>query len=206
MSTVTQVKQNAKNKNKVSVYADGEFLCSVTMESAVKLGVKKGAEMDEARLKLLLEESDREAAFAKAADNVCRGMKTKKQVEKYLVGKGFSSEAIGDALAKMTEYGYIDDEEYVRAYVAAYGDKKGKRRVKYELAQKGVERELTDMVDEILGDQTAAAEALAQKFMKNRPRGRDSAKKLFAHLAGKGFDFDICGACAAKYTDEETDL
>ena len=44
MAIVTQVKQNAKNKNKVSVYADGEFLCSVTAESAVKLGVKAGAE------------------------------------------------------------------------------------------------------------------------------------------------------------------
>lgn len=203
MAIVTQVKQNAKNKNKVSVYADGEFLCSVTAESAVKLGVKAGAEIDGARLGLLLEEHDRETAFSKAVECVCRSMKSRSQVEKYLRDKGFSDEIIAQTVSKMTEYRYIDDAEYVRAYVSAYGGKKGARRIKYELSQNGIGRELIDAVDDMLGGQEETAAELARKFMKNRARGRDGAKKLFAHLAAKGFEYSVCADCASRYLDEE---
>ncbi len=203
MAVVTEIKQNVKNKNKVSIFADGEFLCSVTAESAVKLGVKTGTEIDETRLKLLLDEHDRETAFSKAVEHVCRSMKSRNQVEKYLRDKGFSEEIISSTILKMLEYKYIDDAEYVRAYAATYGKSKGARRIKYELSQKGVERELIDSVDGILDDQREIAMALASKFMKNRAHGRDSAKKLFAHLATKGFEYSICSECASKYLDEE---
>ena len=103
----------------------------------------------------------------------------------------------------MTEYRYIDDAEYVRAYVSAYGGKKGARRIKYELSQKGIGRELIDAVDDMLGGQEETAAGLARKFMKNRARGRDGAKKLFAHLAAKGFEYSVCADCASRYLDEE---
>ncbi|HIW55519.1 MAG TPA: RecX family transcriptional regulator, partial [Firmicutes bacterium] len=140
---------------------------------------------------------------SKAVECVCRSMKSRSQVEKYLRDKGFSDEIIAQTVSKMTEYRYIDDAEYVRAYVSAYGGKKGVRRIKYELSQKGIGRELIDAVDDMLGGQEETAAELARKFMKNRARGRDGAKKLFAHLAAKGFEYSVCADCASRYLDEE---
>ena len=31
---------------------------------------------------------------------------------------------------------------------------------------------------------------MAEKFIKNKPRDKKTAQKLFAHLSSKGFDFD----------------
>ena len=71
-----------KNKNKVSVFADGEFLCSVTAESVVKMRIKVGDQIDNQKLLDTLFESDCQTAFSKAVDNVCKSIKTQKQIEK----------------------------------------------------------------------------------------------------------------------------
>ena len=69
MAKITQIKQNVKNKNKASVFADGEFLCSVTCESIVNGRLKEGDEIDEAKLKLVLEESEKQLAFQKGVES-----------------------------------------------------------------------------------------------------------------------------------------
>lgn len=203
MATITQIKRNIKNKNKVSVFADGEFLCSVTEESAVKSKIKVGDEIDGDRLKTILAESDRETAFQKAVDSVCRSLKTQKQVETYLYGKGYSAEVVSAVVDKMKEYRYVDDGEYVRAYISTYQSKKGKKKICYELKLKGVGQELLEQAESLTGDQTEYAAALAVKFMKNRLPTRENLQKLFRHLAGKGFDFEVVRAAVNSVADTE---
>ena len=94
MPKVTEIKQNVKNKNKVSVFADGEFLCSVTAEAVVKMRIKVGDEIDNQKLSATLFDSDCQIAFTKAVDLVCKNIKTQSQVQKYLFDKGFSSEVV----------------------------------------------------------------------------------------------------------------
>ena len=196
MPIVTQIKQNAKNKNKVSVFADGQFLCSVTAESVAKMRIKQGDEIDEKKLLDTLFESDCQTAFTKAVDSVCKSVKTQKQVEKYLFDKGFSTAVVQNVVQKMKEYRYIDDEEYVRLFVSTYQRAKGKKRICFELKQKGVDQEYINLVDELIDDQKEYALALAQKFANGKVMDQKTVQKLYRHLATKGFDFDTCRYCA----------
>ena len=195
MPVVTDIKQNLKNKNKVSVFADGEFLCSVTAESVAKMRIKVGDQIDNQKLLDTLFESDCQTAFSKAVDNVCKSFKTQNQVQKYLFDKGFSTEVVNKTIEKMKEYRYVDDAEFVRLFVSSYQKTKGKKRICFELKQKGVEQEYIDLVDELIDDQTEYALALAQKFAKGKQMDTKNGQKLYRHLASKGFDFDTCRYC-----------
>lgn len=206
MAIVTDIKQNVKNKNKVSVFADGEFLCSVTAVSIAKHRVKVNDEIDETTLKKVLDESDRETAFQKAVDSICRGAKTQKQVEEFLFKKGFSSDAVQFVINKMKEYRYIDDGEFVKSYVSAYKNTKGKRRIEYELKLKGLAQEYIEQVESLLDSREDCIKNIAKKFMKNRQVDNSNLQKLFRHLANKGFDFELCRNCVKNFADmTETD-
>ena len=196
MPKVTEIKQNVKNKNKVSVFADGEFLCSVTAEAVVKMRIKVGDEIDSQKLSATLFESDCQIAFTKAVDLVCKSIKTQSQVQKYLFDKGFSSEVVQKTIEKMKEYRYIDDGEYVKSYVNTYQKQKGKKRIVFELKQKGVEQEYINLVDDLIDDQKEYALAIAQKFAKGKEMDLKNLQKLYRHLATKGFDFETCRYCA----------
>ena len=196
MPKVTDIKQNLKNKNKVSVFADGEFLCSVTAESVVKMRIKVGDEIDNKKLADTLFESDCQIAFSKAVANVCKSIKTQSQVQKYLFDKGFSAEVVQNTISKMKEYRYVDDGEYVKSYVRTYQQSKGKKRIVFELKQKGVEQEYINLVDDLIDDQKEYALAIAQKFAKGKEMDLKNVQKLYRHLATKGFDFETCRFCA----------
>lgn len=203
MAKITQIKQNVKNKNKASVFADGEFLCSVTCESIVNGRLKEGDEIDEAKLKLVLEESEKQLAFQKGVESVCRNLKTQKQIEEMLTKKGYSPEIVKSAVEKMKEYRYVDDEEYVRCFCETYKNAKGKKRIKYELKLKGICDEHLVLIDEFIDSQEEAVFKAAEKFMKNRNADKDTLQKLFRHLAGKGFEFDLCRKAVENFSSDE---
>ena len=104
MPIVTEIKQNLKNKNKVSVFADGEFLCSVTAESVAKMRIHVGDQIDNQKLLDTLFESDCNTAFTKAVDNVCKSFKTQSQVQKYLFDIHFARSALGLSKAISTTF------------------------------------------------------------------------------------------------------
>ncbi len=54
--------------------------------------------------------------------------------------KGFEEEAIEDTIAKLLELGYLNDEDFVIAYINyGFGRGKGIRLIRYELHTKGVD-------------------------------------------------------------------
>ena len=81
---ITAIEAQKRNKDKVNLYLDGEFACSLTAESVVRARLKIGQELSEERLREILATSETELAFKKALDYISRAMKTEKQVKDYL--------------------------------------------------------------------------------------------------------------------------
>ena len=88
---ITAIEAQKRNKDKVNLYLDGEFACSLTAESVVRARLKIGQELSEERLREILATSETELAFKKALDHISRAMKTEKQVKDYLCLKGFDA-------------------------------------------------------------------------------------------------------------------
>ena len=108
---ITAIEAQKRNKDKVNLYLDGEFACSLTAESVVRARLKIGQELSEERLREILATSETELAFKKALDYISRAMKTEKQVKDYLCLKGFDALAAERAVDKLKEYKYADPDK-----------------------------------------------------------------------------------------------
>lgn len=128
-------------------------------------------------------------------------MRTLHEMKKYLGEKGFSEEEIETLIKKYEQSGYLDDEEYCRQYIR-YGLKKGKsrKRIHYELCQKGVdvsvaENSFEDFLEEEAPDYDEKSRALSEAEKVIRAAGQPLTEKLLGRAArrlqSKGYSSDV---------------
>lgn len=100
--------------------------------------------------------------------------RTVREMKQHLEDKGFPEEEISVLIEEFCAYGYLDDEQYCRAYFRyAFGKGKGCKKVFAELGEKGVDSQLIRCVyedfsqeEEDLCDEKARARAEAQKVLR----------------------------------------
>ena len=87
MGKITEVVPQKKNKNRVSVYIDGQFVLGLDALTALKNHVEPGAEIDEETLEKIQLESETGGAFDRAVKLVSYRPRTKAELKKFLAGK-----------------------------------------------------------------------------------------------------------------------
>ena len=191
MAVVTKLEYQKNNKDRVNVFLDGGFFAGVSLEVALKFGLKVGKEIDELSLKEFLFEESKQKAFQKATDLIAKFVKTEKQMEKYLLEKGFDKSVVEDTLKKLKEYGFVDDWAYVQNYINFKKNVEGARKIKQELYLKGVSRELVNRAfDEIGGEcEEQKCKELAEKYVRNKEKTLKLKASLNRFLLSKGFDY-----------------
>src|SRR6266540_1727142 len=70
------------------------------------------------------------------------------EVRRRLTGAGYQAGLVEGAIDRMTELGMLDDEMFARAWVESRdrARPRGERAIRAELGQKGVDREVVDIV------------------------------------------------------------
>ena len=207
MPKITDIQIQKNNKTRANVYIDGEFAFGLEMLTVMKLGLKIGKEVSEQTLAEAVFDSDKSVALTKAVGYLSRAMKARRQMRDYLTGKGYSPRIISYVLEKLEEYRYVDDEAYAKLYVEQNSANKGERRIKQELQLKGVPREIIDSYCVVPSDLSeASAVALADKYMRNKPRDAKTAQKLQRYLLSRGYGFDTVNAIVRGLgADEQSD-
>ena len=81
MKKITEIKEQAKNKKRVSVYLDGEFYCGLDLVTALKYRLKVGEFIDESRLIEIQYNSEMQTCFDKALNFISATVKTEKQIK-----------------------------------------------------------------------------------------------------------------------------
>lgn len=204
MPKITDMQIQNKNKTRANVYIDGEFAFALEMLTVMKLGLKIGAEVSSEKLSEAVFDSERSVCFDKAINYLSRGMKTRKQMCDYLIGKGYSDEIVSYVIDKLSDYKYINDDYYARAYVEQNIATKGERRLKQELRQKGISIALAEKYCVVEPDIAADnAERLAAKYMRNKPRDLKTLSKLQRYLLSRGYDYDAVNGVLRIYKTED---
>ena len=132
--------------------------------------------------------------------------RTEKELYEKLLKKGYTPEESASAIAKLIDYGYLDDERFARHYAEQKLHSYGKRKVEYDLLQKGVSQEITDSVLEDLVDEELMVEeiktAMRKKLKGNLPQDRAELKKLFDSFARKSYEYGLLKKAYNLYTEE----
>jgi regulatory protein len=144
------------------------------------------------------------------------------EVRRRLTSMGYRAPLVDDAVTRMTELGYLDDEAFSRAWVASRdrARPRGEHALRRELQLKGVDRSIIDVVLEerraeaatevpagqgdVGADDLAAERLLRRKLApilrENDPRKR--RQRAYALLARSGFAPDVCSSATKRVLDD----
>jgi regulatory protein len=131
------------------------------------------------------------------------------EIHRHLRSKKFDAPTIDHAIDRLRAQRYVDDEAFARWWVEQRERFKprGGRALRTELAQKGVAR---DVVDIVLGERAPDADVEQARRALSRPLTRwadmpdaERKRKIHAYLAARGFDYDtIDEVTRREITDE----
>ncbi len=132
--------------------------------------------------------------------------------ERLLKLKDTNEEVVEAVLARLREYGYLNDERFAFSY-ASYKVKQkpvGRRRLerdlKFKKVDSGVANEALDMVFCETPEEQLIDEAIAKRLrIRGKPKTRLEAKSLFDHLLRQGFDFELVREKIRSLTTDDTD-
>ncbi len=197
--TITKIKRIGST-NRFHVYADEAWAGIFLDEMLVKHQIKTGADFDEAEFAEIKRENDERVAFDMAVSYLEKYVVSEKGLKDYLKKKGFDAKAISQAVEKLKDYGFIDDEKFARNYFESLSNGRGKRAIAQKLKQKGVSGEIVDGLLEEVDEEDELQKAIvnAEKFAKNRQNDPKIKQKCLAHLIYKGYDYGV----AQKATNE----
>lgn len=205
LGRITKVERQKRNQSRVSVFVDDAYLGSVEDIVWARSGLSAGDALDAAKWEDMLTRQDAQAALDRALTRLSSRARSRSEMEKYLLGRGFAEDSVKYAIEKLEGYGYIDDAEYAAMLVRDRMRMKhtGRRAIADELKRMGVDGGEAASALEQYGEQDEAASALAQaeKDMKRLAREPDARKrraKAYASLARRGFSHDVIQSALSK--------
>ena len=205
MGKITDITLQSKNIERVNLFVDGKFYAGVSRIAVYNHKLVIGQEVDEKTLDKVIFDSDKDKAFDYALTYITRYTPTAKILKNKLYEKGYGKLVVDYTVDKCKKYGYINDEEYARSYVALNSKVKGKNRLRAELKAKGIEDAIIEKAVEGLR-QGASCKEVAAKHSKNADIHDPKYKaKLVRFLQYRGYEWeDISQALATlKIVDED---
>ena len=118
--------------------------------------------------------------------------------ERLLSGPGTSKAIVESVIARLSEYGYLDDARFAQGYASLRLRERpiGRRRLERDLRLKKVDEAVVEEALDQVFAETPEAEiidrAVAKRLrLRGRPKTRAEAKSLFDHLLRQGFAFEL---------------
>ena len=217
---ITDISLQARDKNRVNVSVDGKYRFSLDVFQVGELGIKVGREYTDDELTALEDESQFGKLYARAMEYCLMRPRSVKELRDYLWRKtrptkkrspktgeiierpGMKPEITERVLARLIDKKYLDDEKFARFWLEHRFLQKGTsvRRLKLELAQKGIGRE---MIDQLIAENIRSDDEELQKIIaKKRHKYAGDQQKFMAYLARQGFSYDDIRVALGGESDE----
>ncbi len=118
--------------------------------------------------------------------------------ERLLEKEWTSAEAVDAAIAKLSEYGYLDDERFAESFAHSRVRQRpvGRTRLALDLQMKKISRDTANQALDAVFAETPEEklidEAIARRArLRGRPQTREESKSLFDHLLRRGFGYEL---------------
>lgn len=153
---------------------------------------------EDSRSSRLTPEELRARTFARAAKLLAAKPRSVAELRERLAERCSSKSVIETVIARLREYGYLDDERYALSYASLKVRQQaiGRRRLELNLAKRKVDRTTADQALDQVFAETPETELIDRAIekrirLRGRPKTRAEAKSLFDHLLRQGFPFEL---------------
>lgn len=203
MGVITALEVQKRNKKRVNVYLDDEYVFSLSLDEAARL--HKGQVLSEADIEKLRDQDEVSRAFDRAARFLSYRPRSTHEVRQNLLQKSVPPAAIDAALERLSALGYLDDRAFAEFWVRERNAFKplSPKALRFELRKKGVPDSIVnEVLTEVDAEETAYNAALSQS---RRLRGSDRRTfrdKLYAFLQRRGFSYSTARTIIRRLTEE----
>ncbi len=190
--TITALRFQKRNKNRVNVYIDDQFAFGLAAIEAAHLRVGQTLSDDDvARLQM---QDEVERAYERALNFLSYRPRSEAEIRRNLRKKDVEDEIVGVVVKRLTRAGLLNDREFARYWVEnrLQFNPRGTRALRHELWEKGVPAPIiADMLADFDEEATArkVAEAGVRRLAHLEPR--DFRRRLGAYLARRGFSYAV---------------
>jgi regulatory protein len=147
----------------------------------------------------LTPEAKRRRTFERAIKLIAAKSRSVAELRERLLQSRRANKTDVDAvIARLKEYGYLDDERFAFSYASLRVKQRpiGRRRLERDLKFKKVESAVANEALELVYAETPEEELIDRAIekrirLKGRPTNRLAAKSLFDHLLRQGFPFEL---------------
>jgi regulatory protein len=200
---ITGLQFQKRNKERVNVYIDGEF--AFGLDAVQAAGLRKGQELTAAEIETLKQQDAKRKALDQAMRFLSFRPRSQAEVETYLKKKKVDDETISEIIGRLKELEYLDDEAFARFWIENRQRFKprSKLALRYELQQKGIDRDVAAVTTADVDEEEAAWQAVENKLSRwyNYPL-QDFQRKVYDFLRRRGFHYEIIKTTFARACQE----
>jgi regulatory protein len=207
---VTRIIQ--KGKKDVTIQFEEDKFLILALEVFLKSGVRKGDEISDDRFSSLIEENKLYHIKQKAFRLLGRRQHSSSELRRKLWSKDYEQKLIDQVIDDLTKSGYLNDSDFIRAFVAEKSKTKNwsRKKIINEMIKRGLNQNL---VDKILSEQPnesdfeSAMKAARKKYellAKRNLEPKELRNKLSAYLFSKGFEYDLVKEACDKILKSES--
>ncbi len=190
---ISKIEPQQKNKNRCSIYIDGEFRFSLTKELVLKHDLKEDDEISEPEIKDILMEEEKGKVRNRALKILHFRQRSIKELRKRLLSIGFDALLVNDVIEELRADNTLNDEQFAQAFIGDYTTlrPKGNKFIVRELHKHGIS---SDIIAELLTNRDERA--LIKRFIEKKLGHLDKTKpkerqKIIRRLLYHGFTPDI---------------
>ena len=187
---ITALRLQKKNRQRVSVYLDGEYAFGLQMTIVAPLRV--GQTLSPEEIGQLRERDSAEVAYDRALNFLSYRSRSRAEIEGYLKRHKVVPEIIPLVADRLTEAGLLDDQDFARYWVEnreAFRPR-GKRLLRSELRGKGIANAIIDQVIEDIDESDGAYRAARVRARRlSQLDYQTFRRRLSGFLQRRGFDY-----------------
>ena len=199
VTSVTGITPSAKREGRFDVQVAGTPVATLSLDAIERLRLHVGVPFTEQLAAAVERAAQAQRTMDRALNMLAFRARSIRELRRGLIQKGEAEELADAAIARLVATGLLDDRDYARSYVRAKvaGAGFSRRRLRGELARRGVAR---DIVDEAIGevfaseemDEDAVIERVALKKLRALAKVDEATRRrrLYAYLARRGYELD----------------
>lgn len=193
-----------RRKAMSALYIDGEFVMNLDTRTLIENRFDVGREIDDDDLHEIINLSNERRAKEKALWLISYRDHSKKELTDK-IRRTCDEESAEKAVERMEELGLVNDRVFAERYARKliFTKHMSKTAASYELARKGIDRELADeILDSIDVDEREQIREVIEKKYRNISDEKIK-RRAFSALQRLGYRFDDIRAVLEEYTEED---
>ncbi len=187
---LTAIKQQVKNPDRVSVFIDGKYSFSLSLDELLSQKLKTNIEIDEPRLKQLKQVSADGKLRLRAMEWVLNRPRSTREFRDYMFRKKADPDLVDRLVVEFESKKYLNEAVFAKWLIdLRRRGNKSDRAIKAELSKKGISSQTAQSFFDENNDESDRLEKLINKKL-NIGRYKADPQKLTAYLYRQGFSYD----------------